>query len=409
LLVGYQSFLQARREIEIGSAAETLRVVHVVAGLDAAHGGPSHTVPRFCAALSRLGSHIELLSVDGKDEPAGKPTETDYDDHRFAQDYIPVPVLRDLRFSGALASSLRETARRADVIHDHGIWLMPNLHAGWAARAAGKPLVVSPRGMLAPAALAFSRRRKQAFWCLLQGPAIRHAACFHATSEQEYEEIRCFGVSSPVAIIPNGVDLSALSTPSSPVGDRTVLSLGRLHPKKGLDRLLQAWAEVEGRYPDWRLKIIGPAEHGYDQVLRASAAALGLTRVSVEGPVYGEAKLRAYQAADLFVLPTLNENFGQTVAEALMSEVPVIVTKGAPWSGLETQGCGWWIAHGVEPLVAALRQAMDMPRSTLKSMGAKGREWMAQDFSWERVAQEMLAVYRWLAFGDNPPSVVRFD
>ena len=115
--------------------------------------------------------------------------------------------------------------------------------------------------------------------------------------------------------------------------------------------------------------------------------ALGLTRVSVEGPIYGDAKTAAYREADLFVLPTLNENFGLTVAEALAAGTPAISTKGAPWSGLESEGCGWWIDHGVEPLAAALAHAMALPREALKAMGDKGREWMARDFSWDRVAQ----------------------
>ena len=151
------------------------------------------------------------------------------------------------------------------------------------------------------------------------------------------------------------------------------------------------------------------ARGGHDDELRALATALGLTRVSVEGPIYGDAKTAAYREADLFVLPTLNENFGLTVAEALAAGTPAISTKGAPWSGLESEGCGWWIDHGVEPLAAALAHAMALPRETLKAMGDKGREWMARDFSWDRVARDMLDVYLWLARGAGPPLAIRFD
>ena len=161
--------------------------------------------------------------------------------------------------------------------------------------------------------------------------------------------------------------------------------------------------------PGWRLKIVGPPEAGHDDELRALAMALGLTRVSIEGPIYGDAKTVAYREADLFVLPTLNENFGLTVAEALAAGTPAISTKGAPWSGLESEGCGWWIDHGVEPLAAALAHAMALPREALKAMGDKGREWMARDFSWDRVAHDMLGVYLWLARSAEPPATIRFD
>jgi glycosyltransferase involved in cell wall biosynthesis len=174
---------------------------------------------------------------------------------------------------------------------------------------------------------------------------IRDAACIHVTSEQEYEEIRGFGLANPVAIIPNGIDLPRLlgSKSAEPAVERIVLLLGRIHPKKGLARLVHAWSKVEVQYPNWRLRIAGPPELGHDNELRALAVSLGLTRISIEGPVYGEAKTVAYQYADVFALPTLNENFGLTVAEALAAGTPVISTKGAPWSGLEREGCGWWI------------------------------------------------------------------
>jgi len=130
-------------------------------------------------------------------------------------------------------------------------------------------------------------------------------------------------------------------------------------------------------------------------------------RVSIEGPVAGDAKTAAYREADLFVLPTLNENFAITVAEALSFGTPVIATKGAPWRGLASEGCGWWVDHGVEPLAAALTDAMAMGRRALQTKGAKGRAWMKRDFSWDCVAHDMLDVYRWLSSGGEVPSTVR--
>ena len=109
------------------------------------------------------------------------------------------------------------------------------------------------------------------------------------------------------------------------------------------------------------------------------------------------------------MLPSLNENFAITVAEALALGIPVIATKGSPWSGLETEGCGWWVDHGVEPL-AALRKSMSMPRAALKAIGGRGQAWMMRDFSWTRVAKDMLDLYRWLlGHSHQPPLLVRFE
>jgi glycosyltransferase involved in cell wall biosynthesis len=186
-----------------------------------------------------------------------------------------------------------------------------------------------------------------------------------------------------------------------------VLSLGRIHPKKGLDTLVRAWASVEAKHPGWRLRIIGPAELGHDHELKSLAASLNLAGVSIEAPLYGREKLAAYRAADLFVLPTRNENFAMTVAEALAAGTPVISSKGAPWAGLESEGAGWWVDYGQGPLGKALETALALSPDALKDMGARGRAWMARDFSWDRIAEEMLAVYGWLATGAERPRTIR--
>ncbi len=390
-----------------GEAGElSLRAVHIVAGLDPVYGGPSYSVPRLCGALAAAGAGTALYSVSAAGAGGTDKPDKGYRDRRFPWDCARVPGLRSLRFSSGLWFALYEGAVTADLIHNHGLWLMPNVWAGRVAARAGKPLVVSPRGMLAPAALAFSRHKKRAFWRLLQGPAIRAAACFQATSEQEYEEIRAFGLTQPVAVIPNGIDIAEFSAKEKTTRDRVVLSLGRIHPKKGLDRLLRAWSRVEAHYPDWRLRIIGPSEAGHEEELRNLAGALRLKRVAIEGPVYGDGKLAAYREAELFVLSSRNENFGLTVAEALAVGMPAISTKGAPWRGLESEGCGWWIEQGVEPLAGALASAMALPREKLEAMGGKGRAWMKRDFSWDKVGREMLQLYCWLCReAELPPSV----
>jgi glycosyltransferase involved in cell wall biosynthesis len=382
-------------------------IIHVIAGLDAAHGGPSYSVPRLCSALAAAGANAELFSVATADRHA---TCGNLDRGRcFTLDWAHFPVLRELRCSSGLVRALHDTAWKVDLIHSHGLWLMPNVEAGRAALRARKPFIVAPRGMLASAALAFSHTKKRIVWALLQGEVVRRAACIHATSEQEHDEIRAFGLKNPIAIIPNGIDVPELNRHSTAAtkSSRTVLSLGRVHPKKGLDRLIRAWAKVESVYPEWRLRIVGPDELGHAGELAALTARLKMQRISIEGSVAGEAKTALYREADLFVLPTLNENFALTVAEALAAGTPVITTKGTPWHGLAREGCGWWIDHGVEPLETALTKAMTMKREALQLMGAKGRAWMVRDFGWDRVARDMLDVYRWLVLGGEPTDTVR--
>lgn len=386
----------------------TIPLTHIIAGLAIEDGGPSYSVPALASALARLGAAVRLRSLDdpGWDDRVFEGLE------RCMHSSSLGPIGQVLRASSELKKAVMADARAGAILHAHGLWLMPNIYPAEAKRHSGGStlLVHSPRGMLGKAALKISAWKKRPFWWFAQRSALAYADCIHATAGSEYEEIRAVGLKNPVAIVPNGVDLPDLGRFSRPRGDdRIVLSLGRIHPKKGLDRLARAWAWVENEFPSWRLRIVGPSELGHDSDLRSMAKELGLKRISVEGPIYGKAKLAAYRSADLFVLPTLNENFGMTVAESLAAGTPVIATKGAPWAKLETERCGWWIDQGVEPLAAALQVAMARPRGDLHAMGARGRTWMARDFCWDRIACDMLDVYRWLHAGGEPPATVLLD
>ena len=188
-----------------------------------------------------------------------------------------------------------------------------------------------------------------------------------------------------------------------------MLSLGRIHPKKGLESLLHAWARLQAGHPDWRLRIVGPAEDGHDRTLSDLAESLKLERVSIEGPVYGPDKTALYRAADLFAAPTRNENFGLTIAEALAAGVPVVCTKGAPWAELQSEGCGWWVEQGPDALATALAAGMDLPPATLAQMGGRGRDLVARRYGWRRVAEAMAQLYAWLADGGERPGCVRAD
>jgi glycosyltransferase involved in cell wall biosynthesis len=387
-----------------------LDCVQIVASIGDGSSGPSYSVPRLGEELAAQGAEVSLFTVKGwRQDREWSDKRRSFKGHvALPQDFEHTPGLKKLCFSRALLNSLSERARTADIFHTHGLWLMPNVYPAWVAKKYGCGLVISPRGMLGGAAMRFSWPQKMAFWKALQSDAVSEAGCLHATSDQEYEEIRTFGLRNPVAIIPNGIDLPQLENNVQwNETERVLLSLGRIHPKKGLDRLMYAWAEIERLFPAWRLRIVGADELGYVKQLKEIAAERQLSRVSFEGPLYDRAKVLALQDAELFVLPSLNENFGIVVAEALAAGTPVITTKGTPWRELTSRRCGWWGDGEPTALAAVLATAMVMPKRELKEMGLRGRRWMAQAFSWDRVGADMLDVYRWLAGRDELPATVR--
>jgi len=375
-----------------------MKLLHVVPHISAEASGPSYSVPRLCQALAEDG-HAVRLSCLG----AARPVPS------VQVDLHPQwPVARRFAISPAHARALARAADEVDIVHNHSLWSMVNVAAGWVVPGKRAKLVVSPRGTLSSWALGHSRWRKRLLWPL-QRRVLARADLLHATSEAEYHDIRARGFQAPVAVIPNGIDVPPLAPHSPQNGLRTLLFLGRLHPVKGIDRLLDAWVALEAMFPEWQLVIAGKGEPAHEAAIRAQAARLGLQRVRFPGPLYGEDKAAAYRAADLFVLPTHSENFGMAVAEALAHGCPAIVSKGAPWSGLEREGCGWWIDHDVPTLQATLSHAMAQSADILQAMGAQGREWMRREYGWMSVAQRMTAAYAWLLHGGTVPAWIQLE
>jgi len=194
--------------------------------------------------------------------------------------------------------------------------------------------------------------------------------------------------------------------PLRPAGRRRLLFLSRIHPKKGIDVLLRAWAGLETARPDWDLVIAGPDEVGHTAEMQGLAHRLELRRVKWLPAVHGEAKSELYRSADCFVLPTHAENFGLVIAEALAHEVPVITTRNAPWDGLRAHRCGWWVDLDETVLRQTLEEATSQSREGLFAMGTRGRAWMERDFGWDGIGEKMLAVYEWVAGRSARPEFV---
>lgn len=375
--------------------------IHVLTSIENEASGPTYSVRRLAETQARLRRDVGVYSLA---EQASKKTLNGVVYQNFARSWGSFPLIARLEASHALSIALNAAAKQGALLHAHGLWRLPNVYPSRATRRYKNPLVLSPRGMLGLAALDYSATQKRLFWYAVQASALASVDCFHATSHSEAEDIRRMGLTAPVAVIPNGIDIPA---GVASYGARTILHLGRLHPKKGIDQLVAAWAQVAERHSDWRLRIVGPSEVGYRDMLERQIQELSAPRVDFDGPLFGQDKLAAYQQSGLFVLPTLNENFGIVVAEALAAGIPVISTKGAPWRGLQTERCGWWTDHGAEALAVALDTALSLPDAERAAMGARGRDWMARDFGWGGIATRMEDVYAWcLGRGDQPGSVV---
>ena len=377
-------------------------IVHVASSVTTTSSGLAYAAKRLCEAVIEAGEEVTLVTLD-----AGAPRLPP-----FARAFPRGLGPRRLGRAPALRRWLAREARDGGVeaVHVHGLWRLSLTDPARISAAAGVPLVVAPHGSLSRWAMRSGSRLKPLFWATIQRPAFRHTACWHATSEAECDDIRRLGFRQPVALVPNGIELPP-EREASPRSGRTLLFLARIHRKKGVDVLLDAWRQVQDGFPDWRLVIAGRAlpdeEPRYLDAMRRRAAARGAARVSFPGELLGSARENAYAAADLYVLPTWSENFGLTIAEALAAGTPVITTTEAPWGGLAERRAGWWIAPGVASLAACLREALATEGAVLRAMGRRGRRWMESEFAWRDRGRRMARTYDWLRGQAERPDWVR--
>lgn len=382
-------------------------MIWTVASLAKSSGGPTRSVLATCGALAAAGIRVAIVSVDYNSRDSNSD-RTNYRGVliRTARG-LSVPVFRE-SVSPAFARGLSSVAaeRCVDLFHDNGLWLSTNRVAALVARARRIPLIVSTRGMLAPWALKHRRWKKRIAWWLYQRRILESAALLHATAEAEAKDIRAAGLRNPIAVIPNAVEVPASLPERKPNGEgRRVLFLGRLHPIKGLENLLEAWAIVRPR--GWELVLAGPDEEGYQARLESVVDQRGLkAEVRFLGAVDGDAKWSLYRAADLFVLPSFTENFGMAVAEALACELPVVTTRGTPWSELERHRCGWCVETGIEPLVQALRNATLLTCDQRREMGLRGARLFHENYAATKTAANLKQTYEWILGGGPKPDCV---
>jgi glycosyltransferase involved in cell wall biosynthesis len=369
-----------------------VRVIQTIAGTRLDHGGTSRSVPALCDALVDLGIDNYLVTARPADPSILCNYPADTSRVRIGKES---KLSRQLGVGRQFRSALKKLVSNVQdvIVHDHAVWLATNHAVARFCNQNNIQRIVSPRGMLGQWAMGNGRWKKRLAWALYQRIDLANAVGFHATSEQEADEIRSLGFQQPVIVAPNGVDIPNQLPARQNLGFRQALFLSRLHPKKGLLQLVQAWKSSE-MPAEWHLTIAGPDENGHQQETLNLIKHLGLTdRISFAGPLDDTSKWQAYVNSDLFVLPSFNENFGIVIAEAMAAGLPVITTTGTPWSILDSQNMGWWVEPHVDALSAALAKASVMTHESLAEMGRKASDYVRSTYSWNETAARLAEFY----------------
>jgi glycosyltransferase involved in cell wall biosynthesis len=318
---------------------------------------------------------------------------------------------RALGFAPGLRSQLQ--LGQHDALHLHGIWLMISRDVLRWKKSTGKPVIISPHGMLDPWAARNSALKKKIAGHAFEYANLRNADCLHALNTSEADAIRAFGLTNPIAIIPNGANLPELfERADQREGPRRMLFLGRIHPKKGLLELVRAWAIFTQQAPslsdEWELVIAGWDDGGHLPKLTAEIENLGIgEKVRIHGPAFGCAKEELLRSADAFVLPSYSEGLPMTVLEAWSYRVPVFMTRHCNLSAGFSSGAAAEIS--TEPYDMAKVFVEMIGTVDLQRFGAAGRQLVEDKFSWKQIAVQHNDTYRWLCGHADKPDFVVMD
>ena len=362
-----------------------MKILEVSLGLGASSGGPVRSITGLSRALSE---------VDGCDVSYFIHNPAGVERFDFANAKVFKGCWNDIGNdrSGDFERVLDEV--KPDVVHFHGVWHL-TLHADQVAcRKRGIPYLIAPRGPLDAWSMSQKAWKKKFALLMFQMKDLNDAIALHVTAEMEAKHCTAIGYKGKFIVSPNGVNLPAYLPPWNRHvdGKRRMLFLSRMHRKKGLFELVNAWPIDKD---DWCCELVyslnNDDEREYESEVKALVKKRGLEAVFIfAGPLNDDEKWLAYRRADCFVLPTHTENFGIVIAEALYAGLPVITTKNAPWEGLCENHCGWWIDLNCDELVDALRQAMTISDAERQAMGVRGNKLVCENFAWPAIAERFL-------------------
>jgi len=397
--------------------AQPLSILHLAPSVGAKSGGVGQVALAFSMEQKRFGCNPIIWTLDSSSVAQETATTnglnindikgfTTFGPRKFC--YSPSMEQKALTKEGAIF----------DVLHQHSIWLaISRVTIRWRNNCS-RPTILSPHGTLEDYALKRSAWKKRIALFAYEMDNLRHAACLHATAMSEANSFRNFGLTNPIAVIPNGIPEEWLNRQgdaarfrsrfSIPSGKRLLLFLSRINPKKGLPILFTAIEQLDKALDGWVLVIAGFEDvPGYQQELEQLAKRLNISKkIIFAGPLFGQDKEDVFAAADVFVLPTHSENFGIVVTESLAACVPVLTTYGAPWEELRSHNCGWWVEISEQGIYDGLKDAISRSKQELMEMGCRGKLLVESKYTWPQVTKMTIELYNWLLGRGSVPDFV---
>lgn len=384
-----------------------MKVVILTACNSRSAGGLFFTITEYSKALKRLGVDVIVVGFNNEYSPQDLPKYGDVP--VVVYDRVPLPVLSSFGYSTNLSKILDEIS--PEIIHVQGLWM----YHSWAAlryrrRHPSTKIVIEPHGMLDPWALKNSGWKKKIVGHLFEYENLKKADCIHALCENEKRSIRDLGLENPIVILPNGVNLPSLEPKKYNDRENTFLFLGRIHPKKGIEQLIEAVALVRDREPSiltgWKFKIAGWDQKGHQQYVNTLVEKYSLfDYISFIGPIFGMDKVEVLSNSKAFVLPSLSEGLPMSVLEAWSYGIPSIMTEQCNLpEGFEANAAIKITANPKE-IAAQLVKFLSMLEHEKSKMSQNAINLVKSHFVWSKIAYDTVKLYNQLVEKNNNTSL----
>jgi poly(glycerol-phosphate) alpha-glucosyltransferase len=380
-----------------------MKVGFLVSSVSREAGGMFHSVRGLAKAVASTNTTVSVFGISDPKSALDLMEWSPLSVHALR------PQFRAWGYSNQLVPAL--LAIEIDILSVHGLWKYCSVASRRWHQRTDRPYIVHPEGMLEPWALRNERWKKRMASLLYENEHLRRAACLRALSEAEAQSIRGYGLRNPICVIPNGVDLPDLrgsNTKTRSANQKTLLYLGRLHPKKNISNLIRAWNETfnsqRGSGERWILAIAGWDQGGYENELRRIAA---VPSVVFSGSRFGAEKNECYRACDAFILPSLSEGLPMSVLEAWAYAKPVLMTPECNLPEGFEANAALRIGPSTEEIAEGLRTLIKTSDDNRIAMGARGRDLVVKRFSWPRIGEQMRGVYGWVLGSGEMPNTVR--
>jgi len=381
-----------------------MKIIHIISSINPKNGGPIEGIKQFIRQYPRLGHQAEIVCLDEVNDPCVK-------EFNLVKVHALGPSFFKYGYSPLLLPWLKENFRQYDVVIVNGIWQYTSFAVWCAMAGSGRPYYVFTHGMLDPwfkKAFPLKHLKKWLYWPWAEYRVLRDARKVIFTCDDERllaresfwlykvnEAVTSYGISEPPV---NSHELTAKFLAQYPklLGKRIILFLSRIHVKKGCDLLVDAFSKVVSKNNDLYLVIAGPDQSGWSSKLQAQAEALGIAdRIIWTGMLQGDMKWGAFYAAEVFSLPSHQENFGIVVAEALSCGKPVLISnKVNIWREIIADGAGLVSEDTFSGTLDILTQWLNMNNDEFAAMKAKTISCFTHRFHAKSAAERLLEILK---------------